>query len=170
MEDVEQRALRNFHTLIPYWKRYVDDVFTSVRKDLVEEFHHCLSGRQPRINFTKEVEVSRRIEFLDVQVQRKSDGNFATRVYSKPGHTGKYLHCNIYAPMKHKRLVGVTLFKRTLTDNATGGGRKLKEKTIEEKLHEIQWTYSRATIPYVKGQSETTQRKVFQHHSSHIGP
>ena len=35
MEDVEQTALNSFHTPIPHWKRYVDDIFTAVRRNLL---------------------------------------------------------------------------------------------------------------------------------------
>lgn len=183
MEDVEQRALNSFHCPIPYWKRYVDDTFTAVRRDLVEEFHQHLNGVQERIEFTKEIEENNKIAFLDVEIQRESDGKFTTRVYRKPTHTGQYLHYDSYAPMEHKRSVGVTLFKRALTHSTTIEDKELEEQRIERELEQngyprlgiakmkkqannkeekekTKWRYPRATIPYVKGQSETIRRKL----------
>ena len=49
LEDVEQRVLNSFHTPVPYWKRYVDDTFTAVRKDLVEQFHAKKSKRNQEV-------------------------------------------------------------------------------------------------------------------------
>ena len=41
---------------IPLWLRYVDDTFTAVHKDEIDEFHHHLNEQNADIQFTKEIE------------------------------------------------------------------------------------------------------------------
>ena len=157
MEDVEQRALNTFHTPVPYWKRYVDDTFTAVRRYLVEKFHQHLNGVQERIEYTKEIEENNEIVFLDVEVQKTSDGNFTTRVYRKLTHTGQYLHYDSYATMEHKRSVGFTLIKRALTHSTTNEDGKLEEQRIERELE--QNGYPRLGISKVKIQADNKEEK-----------
>ena len=56
MEDIEERALKTYHTEIPVWKRYVDDTFVIIQEDLIEEFHSHLNSIEKTIQFTMELE------------------------------------------------------------------------------------------------------------------
>ena len=56
MEDVERRALSTFSTPSRYWKRYVDDTFAILSKDLVDEFLGHLNSIETAIQFTVEKE------------------------------------------------------------------------------------------------------------------
>ena len=86
-EDVEERALTTFHSPPRFWRRYVDDTFTALPRDLVQQFLSCLNSTEPCIQFTvkKETEV-RKLPFLDVCLQREDDGSITTSVFRKATH------------------------------------------------------------------------------------
>ena len=69
MEDVEQQALVTFSGEKPrFWKRYVDDTFTAIKPNLLQEFHDHLNSIMGSIQFTYEVEENGCLPFLDVLV------------------------------------------------------------------------------------------------------
>ena len=55
MQSIEEQALANY-TSIPLWLRYVDDTFTAVHKDEIDDFHQHLNRQNADIQFTKENE------------------------------------------------------------------------------------------------------------------
>ena len=55
MQDVEERSLATCRT-IPLWLRYVDDTFTALHKDEIDDFHDHLNEQNTEIQFTKEIE------------------------------------------------------------------------------------------------------------------
>ena len=48
MQHVEERALVTCRQTIPLWLRYVDDIFTAVHKDEIDDFHNHFSKRTER--------------------------------------------------------------------------------------------------------------------------
>jgi len=52
MEDFEQQALSSPPCIPQIWKRYVDDIFTILSRDNVENFLQHLNSQQPTICFT----------------------------------------------------------------------------------------------------------------------
>ena len=56
MQHVEERALATCRQTIPLWLRYVDDTFTTVHKDEIDDFHDHLNEQNADIQFTKEIE------------------------------------------------------------------------------------------------------------------
>ena len=54
MEDVGERALTTFHPHPRFWRRYVDDTFTALPRDLVQQFLRHLNSIEPCIQFTAE--------------------------------------------------------------------------------------------------------------------
>ena len=56
MQNIEERALTNCRQTIPLWLRYVDDTFTAIHKDEIDEFHDHLNEQNVDIQFTREVE------------------------------------------------------------------------------------------------------------------
>ena len=49
MEDVEERALTTYHSSHLFWKRYVDDVCTSLQEKYIKEFKKHLDSIEPSI-------------------------------------------------------------------------------------------------------------------------
>jgi hypothetical protein len=116
MEDVERRALSTLSTPPRYWKRYIDDTFAILSKDLVDEFLGHLNSIETAIQFTVEKEsTDGRLPFLDVCVQRNDDGTITTSVHRKPTYTNQYLAFNSHHPTAHKVSVVKTLMKRAST-------------------------------------------------------
>ena len=65
MENIEERALTTCRQTIPLWLRYVDDTFTAVHKDEIDELHDHLNDQNADIQFTGEVEEDGKQPFLD---------------------------------------------------------------------------------------------------------
>ena len=53
MQHVEERALATCLQTIPLWLRYVDDTFTAVHKDEIDDFHDHLTNRTPTSSLLK---------------------------------------------------------------------------------------------------------------------
>ena len=62
------------------WKRYVDDTFTILDRDKVDDFLQRLNSQQPSIRFTMETENNSKIAFLDTSVCREPDSRLTTSV------------------------------------------------------------------------------------------
>ena len=89
MEEIEEKALNETTTPPKIWKRFVDDIFSIIKKDAVSAFHHELNNIDPDIDFTIELEKEGQIPFLDTLVSRNNDGTITTTVYRKPTHTDR---------------------------------------------------------------------------------
>ena len=63
-----------------FWKRYVDDVFSAVPADQVDEMLAHINSISHNIQFTLERE-GHAISFLDVKIMRNDDGSLTTKVY-----------------------------------------------------------------------------------------
>ena len=101
------------------WLRYVDDMYAIMEKTEVEPFYDYLNTISTSIKFTKELEKSGQLAFLDVSIQQMEDGSLATCVYRKPTHTDRYLQYSSHHPVNQKVSVARTLFSRanTITSN-----------------------------------------------------
>ena len=112
MEDLEQRALTIFPNPPSIWVRYVDAVYTIMETEHIESFHQYLNTINSSIQFTKEIEASGSLAFLEVFLHREADGSFSTYVYSKPTHTGRYLPYTSHHPTTQKLSIARTLYSR----------------------------------------------------------
>ena len=101
MQNIEERALTTCRQTIPLWLRYVDDTFTAVHKDEIDEFHDHLNEQNADIQFTREVEEDGKLPFLDCLVSR-DENTLRTTVYRKPTHTDRLLDESSYNPTSHK--------------------------------------------------------------------
>ena len=72
------------------WLRYVDDTFTAVHKDEIDDFHDHLNEQNADIQFTKEIEENGKLPFLDCLVSRDNN-ELRTTVYRKPTQWTGYL-------------------------------------------------------------------------------
>ena len=183
MEDVEQRALATFHSPPRFWKRYVDDTFTVLPRNLVQEFLSHLNSTEACIQFTFEKETEDgKLPFLDVCLCRESDGSVTTSVYRKPTHTNQYLPFDSHHPVAHKASVVRTLMSRASELSSNGVVRVAEEKKVVDALKQNGYPlrfiqrHSRCsnlprpveddqspprtslTLPYISGLSEAIKR------------
>ena len=101
MQHVEERALATCRQTIPLWLRYVDDTFTAVHTDEIDDFHDHLNEQNANIQFTKEIKENEKLPFLDCLVSRDNN-ELRTTVYRKPTHTDTLLDESFYNPTSHK--------------------------------------------------------------------
>ena len=158
----------------------VDDTFTAVHKDEIDDFHEHLNGQNADIQFTKEIEENGKIPFLDCLVTRNNN-ELRTTIYIKPTHTNRLLDQSSYNPTSHKATTIRTLPRRaqlvcdspdSLTDeikyldnvfNKNNYNRDfIRQNTYRNSEPNATNTnvtpVTTATIPYIKGTSETIAR------------
>lgn len=58
MEDFENTAINTFQYPVTTWKRYVDDTFVIIKKDLVDQFFTHINSIDVNIQFTLEKELN----------------------------------------------------------------------------------------------------------------
>ena len=90
MQNIEEQALATYTRTVPLWLRYVDDTFTAVHKDGIDDFHEHLNRQNADIQFTKEIEENGKLPFLDCLVTRDSN-RLKTTIYRKPTHIDRLL-------------------------------------------------------------------------------
>ena len=78
MQNIEEQALVTYKRTLPLWLRYVDDTFTAVYKDEIDDFHEHLNRQNAGIQFTKEIEENGKIPFLDCLVTRDNNNKLNT--------------------------------------------------------------------------------------------
>ena len=112
MESFEEQAITTSSYEPRIWKRYVDDTFTILDRENVDDFLQHLNNQQPSIRFTMETEKDNKLAFLDTAVLREPDGRLTTSVYRKPTHTDQYLAYDSHHPQLVKRSIVKCLYER----------------------------------------------------------
>ncbi|BHF58455.1 hypothetical protein SprV_0100140700 [Sparganum proliferum] len=162
-----------------FWRRYVDDTFVIVKKDMLQHFHSLLNTVFPDIKFTREEEQEQQLPFLDVLVRRNLNGELKTTVYRKATNTTQLLSFHSNHSVAHKRSCVKTLLKRIQTtcskpEDRTREARYLRDQIVQNGYprafisrclrghHQRTRTSTPPTIshslPYIKGVSEATER------------
>ena len=190
MIKLEQKALESFEHPPKTWHRFVDDIFTIVKRSQVKNLLHHLNKQHPNISFTVEEEQDNKLPYMDITVHRVGN-KLHTDVYRKPTHTGRYLNYNSNHPDEVKRSVVYSLIDRLhyitpqetrTTDteitkikedlHANGYPAAFVQKTIKRrtskapKPNDAQQGKSistTATIPYIRGVSEAIRRILAPH-------
>ena len=111
MEYFESLAIPSSPTLIKWWLRYVDDVYSATRKDQVNQLQDHLNSIDPLIKFTTEFPGTDGLPFLDT-LTKPILNSFESTVYRKPTHTDRYLDYNSNHPISAKLSVIHTLIQR----------------------------------------------------------
>ena len=90
LQKLEEQAITTLSYDPRIWKRYVDNTFTILDRENVNDFLQHLNNQQPSIRFTMETEKDNKLTFLDTAVLRETDGHLTTSIYRKPTHTDPY--------------------------------------------------------------------------------
>ena len=97
-------------TITP-WLRYIDDTFTAVHKDGINDFHEHLNRQNVDIHFTKEIKENSKIPFLDC-LDTCDNNRLRTTIHRKPTHTDRLLDQSSYNPTSHKATTIQSLTRR----------------------------------------------------------
>ena len=73
------------------WERFVDGVYSILKRMHLENFFHHINNLHQNIKFTTEEESNGELAFLDTLLKRIK-GEISVLVYRKPTHTDQYLH------------------------------------------------------------------------------
>ena len=179
MQNIEEQALATYTRTVPLWLHYVDDPFTAIRKDGIDDFHEHLSRQNADIQFTKEIEENGKIPFRDCLVTRDNN-KLKTTIYRKPTHTNQLLDKSSYNPTSNKVTTIGTLTRRAQlvcdspdslqdeTDYLNNVFSKNNYNTdfVRQNTHNNTDSHTQtnsgpvttATISYIKGSSETIAR------------
>ena len=179
MQKIEEQALAAYTRTIPLRFRYVDDTFTAVHKDGIDDFPEHLNKQNADIQFTKEIEENGKIPFLDCLVTRDNN-KLKTTIYRKPTHTNQLLDKSSYNPTSNKVTTIGTLTRRAQlvcdspdslqdeTDYLNNVFSKNNYNTdfVRQNTHNNTDSHTQtnsgpvttATISYIKGSSETIAR------------
>ena len=102
MVELEETIVPRLQSIMPTWKRYVDDTFTLVKRNYIAQVVGEINAFHPNINFTHEIEKDNKIAFLDVLLTKNENGIIDTSVYRKPTNNSIYIHWNAYGPKQWK--------------------------------------------------------------------
>ena len=102
MAELDNSIVPKLNCHLHFGKRCVDDTLTIVEEGSINLVLQQLNSFHPNIQFTFEMESSRRISFLDILIIRKKS-KIETTVYRKSTDTGIYLNWFSFAPNTWKR-------------------------------------------------------------------
>jgi hypothetical protein len=186
MQEIEATALATSLVGTRWWRRYVDDSNSCLKKKDVQSFHDHLNSIDPNIQFTIELpstsERGQSIAFLDTEVIVSKNGRVEVTVYRKVTHTEKYLAFDSHNPKQSKVAVVKTLLDRAnvipstdeckqaerekvikdlkvngYTSNFINNACKRRTGTTREQENEPT-IKGYTSIPYIKGVSERVKR------------
>ena len=90
----------------------MDDTFTFIKHNEIENVKGVLNGFHQDIKFTHEIEKNNSISFLDVKVTKKINGEFVTEVHRKKTDTNLYVNWKSFSPRSWKIGTLKGLFRR----------------------------------------------------------
>ena len=123
-----------------FYIRFVDDTFSvfSYWSDSKQLFY-LLNALHPALKFTLEQESGGKLPFMDVFVERVTDG-FQWSVYRKPTSTGLYVQWDSFVPTSHK-----INFIRSLTVRAF---KICSPSTLDKELANLRYTFAKNAYPW----------------------
>ena len=136
MVHLEEFMIPRLKEKMSLWYRYVDDTFTFIKEDEIENIQKTLNDFHPAIKFTYETEVNNIISFLDVKVTRKSDGTFDTEVYRKKTDSNIYLGWDSFSTRSWKIGTLKGLFRRAFLICST-------ESALEKEIKHLKHVFTK---------------------------
>lgn len=101
MEDLETACLSQLPLIVPFYIRYVDDILIAIPNDSLTLVLDTFNSFHPRLQFTSELQVDDRINFLDVTVINNREG-LTTDWYHKPTWSRRYLNFHSHHPVQQE--------------------------------------------------------------------
>ena len=89
MEKIEELAHNQFTLPPKKWFRFVDDIFSTIKRHALTNFYDLLNSIDLHIKFTMEQELDGKLSFLGTLITR-NNGSLLFNVYRKPTHTDRH--------------------------------------------------------------------------------
>lgn len=124
--------LKELNLLPRIWYRYVDDVCAIVKKNRIEETLNVLNNRFETIRFTHETEIDNKLPFLDLEMQKQSDGSLQFAIYRKPTSTLRTITSDSNCSIKHKHAAFHSMVHRLCHINLSVSNYMREYKIIKE--------------------------------------
>lgn len=102
MQDLQEYCINKLTYQLPFFKRYVDDIITSIPNDTSQHIIDVFNSYHPRLKFTIEKENNSKIPFLDVLLIRNENGTIDTDWYHKPTFSERFLNYSSQHPLNQK--------------------------------------------------------------------
>ncbi|XP_055527127.1 uncharacterized protein LOC129719752 [Wyeomyia smithii] len=119
MENLLDSVLRILDFKPPFIWKYVDDLLMSIPPDKIQQVMDIFNNHNPHIQFTYELEIDKRIPFLDMlriseflDIIRTDDQQIKTEWYMKPIASGRFLNYNSQHPLHQKINVATNFINR----------------------------------------------------------
>ena len=185
MQEIESKALEKSPVNVRWWRRYVDDSNSCLKKCDVQTFHDHLNSINENIQFTIErstvSEQGESIAFLDTSITVLKSGQVEVAVHRKATHTEKYLAFDSHHPGQSKAAVVKTLLDRAEAIPSNANKRKSEKENVLKDLKINGYTArfidntceakqnrqdqaseprGYTSIPYIKGVSERVKRTL----------
>lgn len=96
-------------------KKYVDDLIIICPKNATTNIHQIFNKFHPKIQFTVELEINRRMPYLDLMIIRNSNNTITTDYFSKPTSSGRILNYLSAHPRHVKINTAYNFISRVLT-------------------------------------------------------
>ncbi|XP_070155138.1 uncharacterized protein [Polyergus mexicanus] len=113
LQDLETRALETLTFTPPFFVKYVDDIALAASSDLLDHTLNIFNTFHPRVQFTMEIKVDNRLNFLDITMIL-ADNQLIFDWYHKLTFSGRYLHFPSNHPLCQKRGTAMGLFNRVI--------------------------------------------------------
>lgn len=114
MQDIESRALNTINCRLPFYFRFVDDMFTAVLAERIDGILNTFNSINSRLQFTIELENNNTISFLEVAITLEGK-KLIFDWYHKPTYSGRYLNFLSIHPDCQKRGTICSLLDRAFT-------------------------------------------------------
>ena len=98
LTSFEGSILPAFVSNMQPWCRYVDDPFTTIHKDAIQQTVGRLNSFHPKIQFTYEVDKKQCLSFLDICIIRNNNGKADTTVFWKQTNQDLYMIWGSFSP------------------------------------------------------------------------
>jgi len=113
LRDLETKAINKLPFELPLYRRYVDDILLATHFDQLGIILDTFNSFHDRLQFTLEISVNKRINFLDVTIIL-DDQKIVFDRYEKPTNTGRYINYHSQHPVSQKRSIIYGLVDRTI--------------------------------------------------------
>jgi len=113
LRDIETKALKRLPFELPLYRRYVDNILLVASFDQFNKIVETFNSFHVRLQFTLEMSVNNRINFLDVAIILDEQRISFDR-YEKPTNTGRYINYHSQHPLSQKRSIIYGLIDRTI--------------------------------------------------------